>query len=527
MNRSGWLRASAMAGMVLTVSAFTSCGNDGAVIVPTAPGDVGDVFVLTASDRLVSFDRVDPGTLRTSIPITGQEFGEKFLGLDFRPADGKLYALSDKGRIYTLDRETAKATLKTTLVPNAGDAFSSLSGTAFGVDFNPVPDRMRVVSNTGQNLRINVDTGATITDGAINGGSSGSAVTGVAYTDSVAGAASTTLYDIDSGTDTLYVQAPPNNGTLTQPVTLGVDASEVNGFDIDALNNTGYAVLTVGGTPGFYKVNLGAASSAATLIGNISGNGGIKGLALVQPRADLLALSNSQILHFAVASPNTIAKTVSIKGLLPGEKVVGLDVRPANRKLHGLTSTARLFTVDPDTGDTVFGNTLGQSLNGLRFAVDFNPVADRMRVLSDSRQSLRANVDTGATTVDGALTRSGNFPVVTAAAYLNSYAGTTATKLYDIDTDSDTLNEQTPPNDGTLVSIGGLGLAVDGDAGMDIAGGGNGLVLAALRSSATGPYSLYRVNLASGAATLLGTADAARIGGAAGPEVQDLVIWLH
>jgi hypothetical protein len=75
--------------------------------------------------------------------------------------------------------------------------------------------------------------------------------------------------------------------------------------------------------------------------------------------------------------------------------------------------------------------------------------------------------------------------------------------LYDIDLASASLALQNPPNDGTLVNIGLLGLTPAGDVGLDIAGGANGLVLAALRSSASGPSSLYRIDLASGAATLV------------------------
>jgi hypothetical protein len=92
---------------------------------------------------------------------------------------------------------------------------------------------------------------------------------------------------------------------------------------------------------------------------------------------------------------------------------------------------------------------------------------------------------------------------VSAAAYTNSFAGTTATMLFDIDGASSTLALQNPPNDGTLSNIGALGVTVAGDGGMDIAGGANGLVLAALRTSAAGPSSLYRIDLATGAATLV------------------------
>ncbi|MEK2481574.1 DUF4394 domain-containing protein, partial [Lactobacillus acidophilus] len=78
--------------------------------------------------------------------------------------DGLLYAVGSSGRIYTINTSSGAATVKATLTADATDTtlpFTALSGTEFGVDLNPVADRLRVVSNTGQNLRINVDNGAT------------------------------------------------------------------------------------------------------------------------------------------------------------------------------------------------------------------------------------------------------------------------------------------------------------------------------------------------------------------------------
>ena len=87
---------------------------------------------------------------------------------------------------------------------------------------------------------------------------------------------------------------------------------------------------------------------------------------------------------------------------------------------------------------------------------------------------------------------------------------------------------QNPPNDGVLANVGALGVAAMGDNGMDIAGGANGLVLAALRTAVNGPSSLYRIDLATGAATLAnGSADpaASRIGGGQ-VGLRDIAIWM-
>ena len=151
---------------------------------------VGDTVVLTASGRLVSFNRAAPGTEVGAIGVVGLAAGETLVGIDYRPADSLLYALASSGKVYTVDPSTGVATLKSTLKAAAGDdsPFTALAGTRFGVDFNPAADRLRVVSDTGQSLRINVDTGVAITDRniALAGGSA--QISASAYTNAFAGA---------------------------------------------------------------------------------------------------------------------------------------------------------------------------------------------------------------------------------------------------------------------------------------------------------------------------------------------------
>ncbi|MDO8047012.1 DUF4394 domain-containing protein [Janthinobacterium sp. SUN211] len=502
---------------------LTACGGSSSHHDPVTPPVVvaGDVFVLTASNKLLSFDRATPATIRTTATVTGLQAGENLLGIDFRPADGQLYGVGSTGRIYTLNGATGAATLKSSLAADAADTtapYAALAGTQFGVDFNPVADRLRIVSDTGQSLHINVDTGATTTDGNINGGAGNTAITAAAYTNSFAGTASTTLFVIDAANATLYTQNPPNNGTLAGAVPLGVAATGVAGFDIDARNNTGYAVMTVAGVRNLYTVNLAATTAPATLVAAIGVTEDLRGIALAGPGAPIAygLTDDARIVTFKTATPNTLDANVAVTGLAAGERLLGFDIRPKDGLLYGISSAGRIVTIDPATGAATVKATLAAdaadvtapytAIAGTAFGVDFNPVADRLRVIGNTGQSLRINVDTGATTTDGAVNRAGAAPVVTAAAYTNSFAGTTATMLFDIDTASAALALQNPPNDGTLVNVGLLGVAVAGDAGFDIAGGANGLALAALRTSAAGPSSLYRIDLATGAAVLSGGA---------------------
>jgi hypothetical protein len=139
----------------------------------------------------------------------------------------------------------------------------ALSGTSFGVDFNPVPDRLRVVSDTGQSLRVNVDDGVTIVDAMLNP-APGLGVTAVGYTNNDADmGTATVLYDINTMTDQLLIQAPPNAGTLNPVGTLGVDVGLSTGFDIfsliqggRAVQERGLATLALEGGAQLFRVNL-------------------------------------------------------------------------------------------------------------------------------------------------------------------------------------------------------------------------------------------------------------------------------
>lgn len=508
-----------------------------------APVAVGDTIALSASGRLFSFNRETPGTEVGSVTVSGLLADETLLGIDFRPADGLLYGVGSKGSIYKILPATGVATVASTLRAAAGSAnpFTNLSGANFGVDFNPVADRLRVVSNTGQNLRINVDTGDTINDGTIAPASA--SVSASAYTNAFPGTTTTRLFNLNLATNSLDLQDPPNNGTLVTGAPLGVTTTAVNGFDIDARNNAGYAALTVGAITSLYRVNVSAVApaAAATLVGRISNGDAIRGLALVQPRAvNVTGLTiDNRLVTFNPASPNTLTGNVAIIGLNPGENILGMDFRPADSQLWALSSTGRLYTLDPATGAATFRSALAAdpadttlpftALDGsLTASVDFNPAADRLRVITPLGLNLRINVATGATTTDAVINRASGPASLLAAAYTNNFAGTTATALYDIDGLTDVLALQSPPNDGTLVNVGPIGVDVTGFAGLDIAGGENGLVLAALRTGTSGPFVLRSILLSTGASSLYmntsGNAALSQIGGANGPELRDIAI---
>ncbi len=235
------------------------------IFVDTQGPQVAGVFIaetnlvaLSAGNTLRFFNSANPSVITATRTITGLQAGDTVVGIDLRPADNQLYAVVDGGasdRIYTINPDTGAATLVSTLSVN-------LNGTSFGVDFNPAADRLRIVSDTDQNLRVNVATGVAIVDGALNPGNPN--LVAVAYTNNVANAGFTTLYTIDSTTGNLSLQSPPNAGTQVVVGPLGVAFTAVSGFDIVPGTNRALAALTVGGVTSLFDINL--TTGAATLV---------------------------------------------------------------------------------------------------------------------------------------------------------------------------------------------------------------------------------------------------------------------
>jgi len=229
------------------------------------------IYATTGVGFLVSFDSATPALTLSGAAISGLDQNESIIGLDFRPSDGRLYGHGSFNNLYTLDTATGAATL---VGPISG---ATLTGSAFGFDFNPVVDLARVVSDTGLNARVNpttliatVDTNLAYAAGDVNFGVDPDA-SFAAYTNNIAGATTTQLFLIDSDLDVLTLAGTPNNGQLTTRGPLGINAGSRGGFDVSGATGIAYlAALPVGdSTSKLYRVNL--ATGAATLVDEIGG----------------------------------------------------------------------------------------------------------------------------------------------------------------------------------------------------------------------------------------------------------------
>jgi hypothetical protein len=184
----------------------------------------------------------------------------------------------------------------------------------------------------------------------------------------------------------------------------------------------------------------------------------------------------------------------------------GLDVRPASGQVYLLSGTDQLYTLDTSSGKATAGSKLQTALPGSGQAVvDFNPMADRLRLMSPDGTNLRVNVETGEVAVDGKQAYAadgpyaGKQPQVVAGAYTNSYAGTKSTALYNIDLANSSLMLQNQPNDGVQQLVGKVADGLKA-AAMDILSDGKGGNTAYVLTGKT----LHQLDLASGKPTTLG-----------------------
>jgi hypothetical protein len=256
---------------------------------PPGPPAKESVVALTTQHELIRFNAGRPGQLLSSTPLSGLPAHERLVGLDFRVARGELFALGRLGQLYRIDVAKASA------MPVGAPIAVELRGQRFGFDFNPTVDRIRVVSDAAQNLRLHPDTGAAVdadpkadgmqTDGTLaydaadaNAGRA-PAIVAAAYTYNPDNDKITTNYAIDARQGVLVTQGSregaqpavsPNTGRLFTVGPLGTGAFEHADFDISDVKNVAYAALTpAGGTSVFYRIDL--ATGAATRIGSVGG----------------------------------------------------------------------------------------------------------------------------------------------------------------------------------------------------------------------------------------------------------------
>lgn len=288
---------SALAASLLPLALLAACAS-APMQEPEGPARAEKVVAVTQSNKLIKFNAGQPGRILSTRAITGLQPGEQLLGIDYRVSKDALYALGNSGRLYTLNEDTGQATV-------VGSPFAvTLDSGEFGFDFNPVVDRIRVVSQTGQNLRLHPDTGAVVdsnadmpgvqTDGKLafaptdaNAGKS-PAVVGAAYSYNKADPKITTNYALDAGTGSLVTQGSregrtpavsPNTGQLFTVGSLKMPFDNA-AFDIQALSDVAFASLNSRGGGMSRWVTIDLQTGAARSLGTIGGGEAVRAMAL-------------------------------------------------------------------------------------------------------------------------------------------------------------------------------------------------------------------------------------------------------
>ena len=255
---------------------------------------------VTESHKLVRFNGGQPQKVTVVGTVAGLQSGESIVGIDYRVSRGILFALGSTGRIYTIDKRSAQATA----VGSAPLAIA-LSGNEFGFDFNPAVDRIRIVSDSGQNFRGHPDTGAAVDSDPNTPGVQGDGKLAYAAGDANAGKSPrvvaagytynktndkiTTNFAIDAATGSLVMQGTregatpavsPNTGQLFTVGALGIGNFSRANFDISDVNNAAYLGADVDGRRGTRIHSVDLASGKATFIGTVGGGERLRGLAI-------------------------------------------------------------------------------------------------------------------------------------------------------------------------------------------------------------------------------------------------------
>ena len=501
-----------------------------ATTVPAAES----VVLLTASGQLTTRR---PGGTETTVTVSGLTAGTSLVGIDVRPATGVLYGLGSDGQLYGVNRSTGTADKVGAPIP----AFDASAGVGF--DFNPAADRLRIVTGA-KNYRLQPDTGAVLGEGPAGTNTSGSlqyvpgdahegevpSVSAATYTNSTRGLplpATTALFVIDTTADVVAQQNPANDGNLTTKGSLLLDATGVNGFDTSPDGSqVSYAVLTTATGQGLYRIDLN--TGEPKLLEQL-GSDPIVGLAVVgtarvaPSEAAFGVTADGLSLVSFTTTATTPSASQAFAGLTSGTRIVAIDVRPSTGQLFAIGSDGQLYTVDTTVAGTATvakANPFTGQIGGGTFdasqgvAMDFNPAADRIRVVvgtKNYRVQTNGVVDgegppntglPGTVQYVAGDPGAGTTPAVSGAAYTNSGRTPTfpaATALFDLEANRDVLVRQNPANAGDLTTIGALGLDIDGANGFDISGGPGQNAYAVLNSG--GVQALYLIDLATGQAS--------------------------
>ncbi|HJQ32056.1 MAG TPA: DUF4394 domain-containing protein [Pyrinomonadaceae bacterium] len=527
-----------------------------ALLAPSAARAV-TLVGLTDSNRLVVFDSTEPERIAGALEVTGLQPGEQLLGIDTRPATGRLYAVGSTSRLYVINTITGAAEQVGSGAFAPALNVSTAAGFEIGVAFDALQDRLRVVSN-GQSLRLDPDSGVVFAlDGPLFNAPPDPdfgrvpAVTGLAQE---SGSPGPTLYGIDWKNARLVTigsrGGQPISPAAGQVFGVGplfvadgypdqsVRLSDKVGFDIVS-PGLAYASLTRAGETfsRLYFINLKTGEAYEVGPAGTDGGAGValRGLAALPAGSDFYALTASnKLLLFNAYMPGAVLKSKQVTGLQPGESLLALETGPTDGRLYALGSTGRFYRVVPGSGEATQAapDPISPPLEGTEFSLARSPLQNLFRLVGGAGQTWLINFGPGpAFPVPTAALRyasddvnAGRNPRVSGLAWAAVEGGgrfeNFITRYYGIDTERDVLVYEQAPDLGTLHTVGPLGFDTGNFAGLENQTNIVGDAYASLTAPCTGgcasPSTLFKVNMQTGRATPV-----AGIGG--GEAVRDIV----
>ena len=453
------------------------------------------IFAVDTSGDLISFKTDNPRVIQGKATPTGLPAGERLTGIDFRTNTGILYGITNLGKVFYIDVNTAEC-FQVGPGVNPGQAFAN------DIDFDPTKDDIRQVSD-GQNIRVKPNQGVLEgADATVNiGGTPVTGSCGTAYTNNFAGATSTQLFTIDSATQAVYLQNP-TTGALSNAVPFPFFFGNNVGFDF-APNNLGFIAAGISGGTTSQLLTFDPGSGTLLSLGDIGGGKVIKSLAVeIGPPSvsNFVGVdASNNLVRFNSTEPQNLVSSVAITGLGAGETVRGCDIEPGTgaNPTSGDTRTAadglnvltldagnvgRIYQVNLTTGVATIRSTMTGAVTAADSSTgfDFNPTSVLLRIVNGVgiNAPIRTQNDvvvpgSGTTTAGTDLsyplgdTGAGSIPFAPAAAYTQNFLGSQKTRLFVVDTVRDQLCLMNTTS-GSLTSLGGLSIDASEQTGIDI-----------------------------------------------------------
>ncbi|GGM95986.1 hypothetical protein GCM10010967_31880 [Dyadobacter beijingensis] len=396
------------------------------------PGPPEGIFYALAENRLLyELDASNPSQPRQVIKVETQYPQEKLIAIDFRPATGQLIVLSDYGTLYAVNTDNNRISRPNPINPASEPAEEPVVIPYLPFDFDPVTDQIRLnafgatIRYESETFRIVEGSGEPISDDLAY-------VEEIAFGNNYSGAQSAPLYGLDAAHDKLVRFDGNDFKSAKASLDLGKDIEGVGGFDISPRTSQykeyGLAAVYVSGRWELDILDL--ANGRLRKLGNLPEGDKFIGIAVPTPVAYAVTADNHLIsfnpMDGADKAPGLIIDK-TITGLPADTKLLGLDFSvEVTPKLYALGSNSKIYRIDPVTGKATEKVTLSMALdhtNNPAFAMDFDPVDNKLMVANTTKHAFKVDLKTGLVSEFGAFT-AGDQPFgPSGIAYSNSQVG--------------------------------------------------------------------------------------------------------